>query len=97
MITDMHVHLMGDNGARLLASASHCGIGRLIVSDLADWSEFPEENAIRAGNDRAAAFAAGAPGRVSLIMAHFFSRCKSQLPFGWKISPENRTGPAGGA
>ena len=67
MITDMHVHLMGDNGARLLASASHCGIGRLIVSDLADWSEFPEENAIRAGNDRAAAFAAGAPGRVFFL------------------------------
>ncbi len=67
MITDMHVHLVGDNGARLLESAAHCGIGRMIVSDLADWSEFPEEAVVRAGNDRAAKFAAGAPERVFFL------------------------------
>ncbi len=67
MITDMHVHLVGDNGARLLTSAAHCGVDRLIVSDLADWSEFPGEAAVRAANDRAAAFAAETPGRVFFL------------------------------
>lgn len=65
MITDMHVHIMpAYDPAAMLRAAAVAGIGRMIVSDVGDSSEFPPPEEVRIANDRAAAFAAERPGRV---------------------------------
>lgn len=57
MIIDAHIHPnpiddFADNYKRLITELDENGIGIAIASDLGDWSQFPEAEAIREANDR---------------------------------------------
>jgi hypothetical protein len=108
MITDMHAHMPvtpGLGGERdLLAAAGRSGVGRLIVSDLADWSAFPDSAAVRAGNLRAARFAAAHPKEVWFLAylnpqlsdaAAELRRCREEGAVGVKLWISLRGEPDG--